>query len=76
MREDNLNDAEIFYKNIKNICTERKIRLGDVEIEAGYTGGYLERAKNKNISVRIPCVRCFARTLKVPMSKLMEGIIE
>ena len=71
-----MNDAEILYNNVKNICREDGILIGKVETDAGVCAGYLERLKHQGHAVKVSSVRKFARALGVPMLVLMEGMIE
>ena len=44
-----MNDAEILYNNVKNICREHGILIGKVETDAGVCAGYLERRDIRSV---------------------------
>jgi len=71
-----MNDAEIFKRNVKRICKEKHLKMGYVDLEAGYNEKYVSQMAYKGIAISIEHVRNYAKALGVKPERLMEGMFE
>ena len=71
-----MNDAEIFKRNVKRICKEKHLKMGCVDLEAGYNEKYVSQMAYKGIAISIEHVRNYAKALGVKPERLMEGMFE
>ena len=71
-----MNDAEIFRRNVKRICKEKHLKMGYVDLEAGYSTKYISQMAYKGIAISVEHVRNYAKALGVEPWRLMEGMFE
>lgn len=71
-----MNDAEIFKRNIKRICKQKGMKMGCVDLEAGYSEKYVSQMAYKGNGVTTEHIRAYARALGVKPGKLLEGIFD
>ena len=71
-----MNDAEIFKQNVKRICKEKHLKMGYVDLEAGYSTKYISQMAYKGSAISIEHVRNYAKALGVEPWRLMEGMFE
>ena len=69
-----MNDAEIFKRNVKRICKEKHMKMGYVDLEAGYSEKYISQMAYRGIAISIEHVRNYAKALDVEPWRLTEGI--
>ena len=69
-----MNDAEIFKRNVKRICKEKHLKMGYVDLEAGYSEKYVSQMAYKGSTISIEHVRNYAKALGVKPERLMEGM--
>ena len=71
-----MTDAEIFRENVKRICKEKYLKMGYVNIEAGYSEKYVSEMACRGIAISIEHVRNYAKALDVEPWRLTEGMFE
>ena len=71
-----MNDAEIFKRNVKRICKEKHMKMGCVDLEAGYSEKYVSQMAYKGNGVTTEHIRAYARVLGVKPGKLLEGMFD
>ena len=71
-----MNDAEIFKRNIKRICKQKGMKMGCVDLEAGYSEKYVSQMAYKGNGVTTEHIRAYARVLGVKPVKLLEGMFD
>ena len=71
-----MNDAEIFKRNVKRICKEKHMKMGYVDLEAGYSEKYISQMAYRGIAISIEHVRNYAKALDVEPWRLTEGMFE
>jgi len=71
-----MNDAEIFKRNVKRICKEKHLKMGYVDLEAGYSEKYVSQMAYKRSAISIEHVRNYAKALGVEPWRLTEGMFE
>ena len=71
-----MTDAEIFKRNVKRICKQKHMKMGCVDLEAGYSEKYVSQMAYKESSITIEHVRNYARVLGVKPWKLTEGMFD
>ena len=69
-------DAEILLQNVKRICKEKHLKMGYVDLEAGYSEKYVSQMAYKGSTISIEHVRNYAKALGVKPERLMEGMFE
>ena len=71
-----MTDTEIFKRNVKRICKEKHLKMGYIDLEAGYSTKYVSQMAYKGIAISIEHVRNYAKALCVKPERLMEGMFE
>ena len=71
-----MTDAEIFKRNVKRICKEKHLKMGCVDIEAGYSTKNVSQMAYKGSAISIEHVRNYAKALSVEPWRLTEGMFE
>ena len=71
-----MTDAEIFKRNVKRICKQKHMKMGCVDLEAGYSEKYVSQMAYKGSAISIEHVRNYAKALGVKPERLMEGMFE
>ena len=71
-----MKDAEQFYINVQRVCEKQGRKIGEVSVAAGYHRAALACASNQGAALTIDRVRAFSRVLDVPMTELMEDMLE
>lgn len=71
-----MTDAEIFKRNVKWICKQKGMKMGCVDIEAGYSEKYVLQLAYKKSAVTTDHIRSYARALGVKPGRLMEGMFD
>ena len=71
-----MTDAEIFKRNIKRICKEKHMKMGCVDIEAGYNEKHVSEMAYKGSSITTGHIRAYARVLGVKPGRLIEGMFD
>ena len=71
-----MTDAEIFKRNIKRICKQKGMKIGCVDLEAGYSEKYVSQMAYKGSSITIEQVRNYARVLGVKPERLTLGMFD
>ena len=69
-------DAEIFRENVKRICKEKHLKMGHVDLEAGYSEKYVSQMAYKGNGVTTEHIRAYAKVLGVKPWKLTEGMFD
>lgn len=69
-------DAEIFKRNIKRICKQKGMKIGCVDLEAGYSEKYVSQMAYKKSAVTTDHIRSYARALGVKPGRLIEGMFD
>ena len=69
-------DAEIFRDNVKRICKEKHLKMGYVDLEAGYGEKHISEMAYKRCSITTEHIRAYARVLGVKPWKLTEGMFD
>ena len=69
-------DAEIFRDNVKRICKEKHLKMGYIDLEAGYSEKYASQMAYKGNSITTEHIRAYARVLGVKPWKLTEGMFD
>jgi len=69
-------DAEIFRDNVKRICKEKHLKMGYIDLEAGYSEKYVSQMAYKGSTISIEHVRNYAKALGVKPERLMEGFYD
>ena len=69
-----MTDADIFKRNVKRICKEKHLKMGYVDLEAGYSEKYVSQIAYKGSAISIEHVRNYAKALGVKPERLMEGM--
>ena len=69
-----MTDAEIFKRNVKRICKQKHMKMGCVDLEAGYSEKYVSQMAYKGSAISIEHVRNYAKALGVKPERLMEGM--
>ena len=69
-------DAEIFRDNVKRICKQKHMKMGCVDLEAGYSEKYVSQLAYKKSAVTTDHIRSYARALGVKPGRLMEGMFD
>ena len=68
-----MTDAEIFKRNVKRICKQKHMKMGCVDIEAGYNEKHVSEMAYKGSSITTEHIRAYARVLGVKPGRLIEG---
>lgn len=71
-----MNDGRILLINVKRICKEQHITLGEVCLKAGYSYKYLTTMAAKKTAVTINHIRVFSQVLNVKPERLMIGMFD
>ena len=71
-----MTDAEIFKRNIKRICKEKHMKMGCVDIEAGYNEKHVSEMAYKGSSITTEHIRAYARVLGVKPERLTLGMFD
>ena len=71
-----MTDAEIFKRNVKRICKEKHLKMGYIDLEAGYSEKYVSQMAYKGSAISIEHVRNYAKALDVKPWRLTEGMFE
>ncbi len=71
-----MTDAEIFRDNVKRICKQKHMKMGCVDLEAGYSEKYVSQLAYKRSAVTTDHIRNYARALGVKPGKLLEGMFD
>ena len=71
-----MNDAEIFKRNVKRICKQKHMKMGCVDIEAGYNEKHVSEMAYKGSSITTEHIRAYAKVLGVKPVKLLEGMFD
>ena len=71
-----MTDAEIFKRNVKRICKEKHLKMGYIDLEAGYSEKYVSQMAYKGSAISIEHVRNYAKALDVEPWRLTEGMFE
>lgn len=71
-----MNDGRILLINVKRICKEQHIKLGEVCLKAGYSYKYLTTMAAKKTTVTINHIRLFSQALNVKPERLMIGMFD
>ena len=71
-----MTDAEIFKRNVKRICKQKGMKIGCVDLEAGYSEKYVSQMAYKGNSVTTEHIRSYARVLGVKPVKLLAGMFD
>lgn len=71
-----MTDAEIFKRNVKRICKEKHLKMGYIDLEAGYSEKYVSHMAYKGSTISIEHVRNYAKALGVEPWRLTEGFYE
>lgn len=71
-----MNDGRILLINVKRICKEQHIKLGEVCLKAGYSYKYLTTMAAKKTAVTINHIRLFSQALNVKPERLMIGMFD
>ena len=71
-----MTDAEIFKRNVKRICKEKHMKMGCVDLEAGYGEKHVSEMSYKGSSITTEHIRAYARVLGVKPVKLLEGMFD
>ena len=69
-------DAEIFRDNVKRICKQKHMKMGCVDLEAGYNEKHISEMAYKGCSITTEHIRAYARVLGVKPWKLTEGMFD
>ena len=69
-------DAEIFKRNVKRICKQKGMKMGCVDLEAGYGEKHVSEMAYKGSSITTEHIRAYARVLGVKPGKLLEGMFD
>ena len=69
-------DAEIFRDNVKRICKEKHLKMGYIDLEAGYSEKYVSQMAYKGSSITVEHIRNYARVLGVKPGRLIEGMFD
>lgn len=69
-------DAEIFKRNVKRICKQKHMKMGCVDLEAGYNEKHISEMAYKRCSITTEHIRAYARVLGVKPVKLLEGMFD
>ena len=69
-----MTDSEIFYWNVKRICKEKKMKIGRVDVKAGYSVKYAYQLAYKHCAVSVEHIRQYAKALEVEPMRLMKGM--
>ena len=71
-----MTDAEIFKRNVKRICKQKHMKMGCVDLEAGYNEKHISEMAYKGCSITTEHIRAYARALGVKPWKLTEGMFD
>ena len=71
-----MKDAEQFYINVQRACEKQGRKIGEVSVAAGCHRAALACASNQGAALTVNRVRAFSRVLDVPMTELMEDMLE
>ena len=71
-----MTDAEIFRENVKRICKEKHLKMGYIDLEAGYSEKYVSQMAYRGSTISIEHVRNYAKALGVDPLKLLEGMFD
>ena len=71
-----MTDAEIFKRNVKRICKQKGMKIGCVDLKAGYSEKYVSQMAYKGNSVTTEHIRSYARVLGVKPVKLIAGMFD
>lgn len=69
-------DAEIFKRNVKRICKRKGMKMGCVDLEAGYNEKHISEMAYKGCSITTEHIRAYAKVLGVKPVKLLEGMFD
>lgn len=71
-----MTDAEIFKRNVKRLCKQKHMKMGCVDLEAGYSEKYASQMAYKGNGVTTEHIRAYAKVLGVKPWKLTEGMFD
>ena len=71
-----MTDAEIFKRNVKRICKQKHMKMGCVDLEAGYNEKHISEMAYKGCSITTEHIRAYARVLGVKPGRLIEGMFD
>ena len=71
-----MTDAEIFKRNVKRICKLKHMKMGCVDLEAGYGEKHVSEMAYKGSSITTEHIRAYARALGVKPVKLLAGMFD
>lgn len=71
-----MTDAEIFKRNVKRICKQKHMKMGCVDLEAGYGEKHISEMAYKGCSITTEHIRAYARVLGVKPGRLIEGMFD
>lgn len=71
-----MTDAEIFKRNVKWICKQKGMKMGCVDLEAGYNEKHISEMAYKGCSITTEHIRAYARVLGVKPGRLIEGMFD
>ena len=71
-----MTDAEIFKRNVKRICKQKHMKMGCVDLEAGYNEKHISEMAYKRCSITTEHIRAYARVLGVKPGRLIEGMFD
>ncbi len=71
-----MTDAEIFKRNVKRLCKKKHMKMGCVDLEAGYGEKHVYEMAYKGSSITTEHIRAYARVLGVKPWKLTEGMFD
>ena len=69
-----MTDSEIFYRNVKRICKQKRLKMRRMDVKAGYSEKYAYQLYYKHCAVSVEHIRQYARALEVEPTRLMEGM--
>ena len=71
-----MTDAEIFKRNVMRICKQKHMKIGRVDLEAGYSEKYISQMAYKGNSITVEHIRNYARVLGVKPERLTIGMFD
>ena len=71
-----MNDAEIFKRNVKRICKQKRMKMRYVDLEAGYGEKHTSEMAYKGCTITTEHIRAYARVLGVKPWKLTESMFD
>lgn len=69
---DTQKDYERFFSNIKYLCKEKEISIGDLEESVGVSKGYLSRMKKDCKSISLCNAYLLAQSIGVSLDDLLK----